>query len=147
AKGLLEPAAFMDVAEASGMISELSLSVMTQALTEARDWPGRLIHFLLASVRLASDFIRSVMRSAVMTIRVFGALPNLPARRTGRWRWRSAGPGRVRRDLMPGRFVQPMFVPDPWHSVVPNLRPVLAASAEDRGSTWLATTTMPGKRR
>jgi diguanylate cyclase (GGDEF)-like protein len=42
AKGLLEPSAFMDVAEASGMISELSLSVMTQALTEARDWPANL---------------------------------------------------------------------------------------------------------
>ena len=42
AKGLLEPSAFMDVAEASGMISELSLSVMVQALTEARDWPGHL---------------------------------------------------------------------------------------------------------
>ena len=41
-KGLLEPAAFMDVAEASGMISELSLSVMVQALTEARDWPSHL---------------------------------------------------------------------------------------------------------
>ena len=35
-KGLLEPSAFMDVAEASGMISELSLSVMVQALTEAQ---------------------------------------------------------------------------------------------------------------
>jgi len=41
-KGLLEPSAFMDVAEASGMISELSLSVMVQALTEARDWPSHL---------------------------------------------------------------------------------------------------------
>lgn len=41
-KGLLEPAVFMDVAEASGMISELSLSVMAQALTEAREWPGHL---------------------------------------------------------------------------------------------------------
>lgn len=41
-KGLLEPAAFMDVAEASGMISELSLSVMAQALSEARDWPAHL---------------------------------------------------------------------------------------------------------
>jgi EAL domain-containing protein (putative c-di-GMP-specific phosphodiesterase class I) len=41
-KGLLEPAAFMDVAEASGMISELSLSVMVQALGEARDWPSDL---------------------------------------------------------------------------------------------------------
>lgn len=42
AKGLLEPEAFMDVAEASGLISDLSLSVMGQALHEARDWPGEL---------------------------------------------------------------------------------------------------------
>jgi len=42
AKGLLEPSEFMDVAEASGLISELSLSVMGQALREARDWPGHL---------------------------------------------------------------------------------------------------------
>jgi diguanylate cyclase (GGDEF)-like protein len=41
-KGLLEPAAFMDVAEASGLISELSLCVMKQALRESRDWPGHL---------------------------------------------------------------------------------------------------------
>lgn len=41
-KGLLEPAEFMDVAEASGLISELSLSVMTQALREAREWPAHL---------------------------------------------------------------------------------------------------------
>ena len=41
-KGLLEPSAFMDVAEASGMISELSLSVTAQALSEAREWPGNL---------------------------------------------------------------------------------------------------------
>jgi diguanylate cyclase (GGDEF)-like protein len=41
-KGLLEPAEFIEVAEASGLISELSLSVMKQALLEARDWPGHL---------------------------------------------------------------------------------------------------------
>jgi len=41
-KGLLEPAEFMDVAEASGLISDLSLSVMSQALHEARDWPGEI---------------------------------------------------------------------------------------------------------
>jgi diguanylate cyclase (GGDEF)-like protein len=41
-KGLLEPAAFMHVAEASGLISELSLSVMGQAFREARDWPAHL---------------------------------------------------------------------------------------------------------
>jgi predicted signal transduction protein with EAL and GGDEF domain len=42
AKGLLEPADFMDVAEASGLVSELSLSVMSQAFREARDWPSHL---------------------------------------------------------------------------------------------------------
>ena len=42
AKGLLEPADFIDVAEASGLISDLSLSVMSQALYEARHWPGEL---------------------------------------------------------------------------------------------------------
>jgi len=41
-KGLLEPAEFMDVAEASGLISDLSLSVMSQALHEARYWPGEI---------------------------------------------------------------------------------------------------------
>ena len=41
-KGLLEPADFMDVAEASGLVSELSLSVMSQAFREARDWPSHL---------------------------------------------------------------------------------------------------------
>ena len=41
-KGLLEPSEFMDVAEASGLISELSLSVMSQAFREARDWPSHL---------------------------------------------------------------------------------------------------------
>ena len=41
-KGLLEPSEFMDIAEASGLISELSVSVMRQALEEARDWPSHL---------------------------------------------------------------------------------------------------------
>jgi len=41
-KGLLEPAEFISVAEASGLISELSLSVMGQAFREARDWPAHL---------------------------------------------------------------------------------------------------------
>ena len=39
-KGLLEPSEFMTVAEASGLISELSLNVMKQALHEAREWPS-----------------------------------------------------------------------------------------------------------
>ena len=41
-KGLLEPTEFMGIAEASGLISELSLSVMSQALLEARNWPSHL---------------------------------------------------------------------------------------------------------
>ena len=42
ARGLLEPAEFIVVAEASGLISELSISVMRQALAEAREWPGEV---------------------------------------------------------------------------------------------------------
>ena len=41
-RGLVEPAEFIVVAEASGLISELSLSVMKQALAEAREWPGEV---------------------------------------------------------------------------------------------------------
>jgi diguanylate cyclase (GGDEF)-like protein len=41
-EGLLEPADFMHVAEATGLISELSLSVMKKALFEARNWPSHL---------------------------------------------------------------------------------------------------------
>jgi diguanylate cyclase (GGDEF)-like protein len=41
-KGVLEPAEFMNVAEGSGLIGELSLCVMKQALQEARDWPNDL---------------------------------------------------------------------------------------------------------
>lgn len=41
-RGLVEPAEFMDVAEASGLIFELSLSVMKQALVEAREWDSDL---------------------------------------------------------------------------------------------------------
>lgn len=41
-KGLLEPSAFLDVAETSGLIGEISMSVMQQALLAARDWPQHL---------------------------------------------------------------------------------------------------------
>ena len=41
-RGVLEPVDFLDVAEASGLIGALSMSVMQQALEEARDWPADL---------------------------------------------------------------------------------------------------------
>jgi len=41
-KGLVEPNDFINVAEGSGLIAELSLSVMKQALHEARSWPAHL---------------------------------------------------------------------------------------------------------
>ena len=41
-RGLVEPVDFIDVAEGSGLIAELSLSVMKQALHEAREWPSHL---------------------------------------------------------------------------------------------------------
>jgi predicted signal transduction protein with EAL and GGDEF domain len=41
-RGFLEPDQFMNIAEGSGLISALSLSVMAQALRESRDWPQHL---------------------------------------------------------------------------------------------------------
>jgi EAL domain-containing protein (putative c-di-GMP-specific phosphodiesterase class I) len=41
-RGFLEPDEFMNIAEGSGLISALSLSVMKQALHESRDWPAHL---------------------------------------------------------------------------------------------------------
>ncbi|MEO5612448.1 MAG: EAL domain-containing protein [Sphingomicrobium sp.] len=39
---LLEPESFLEAAERTGLIGPLSMSVMEQALTEARNWPGHL---------------------------------------------------------------------------------------------------------
>lgn len=41
-RGLLEPATFMDTAETTGLIGPLTISVMQQALEEARNWPQHL---------------------------------------------------------------------------------------------------------
>lgn len=41
-KGLVEPIDFINAAEGSGLIAELSLSVMRKALSEARHWPAHL---------------------------------------------------------------------------------------------------------
>lgn len=41
-RGIVEPEGFLEIAEASGLIGALSLSVMQQALHEARDWPAEL---------------------------------------------------------------------------------------------------------
>lgn len=41
-RGLLEPDSFLAAAESTGLIGPLTMSVMEQALGEARDWPGHL---------------------------------------------------------------------------------------------------------
>lgn len=41
-RGLVSPEAFIPIAEETGMIADLSLSVMRQAFTAARDWSGDL---------------------------------------------------------------------------------------------------------
>jgi len=41
-RGLLEAAAFIDTAERTGLIGPLTLSVLEQALKEAKEWPGHL---------------------------------------------------------------------------------------------------------
>lgn len=42
ARGLMEPAEFLEIAKTNGLISELSLAVMKDALTIARQWPSQL---------------------------------------------------------------------------------------------------------
>ena len=41
-RGVLEPIEFIEIAEATGLISSLSLTVMRQALTETRNWAGEV---------------------------------------------------------------------------------------------------------
>ena len=41
-RGLVEPAEFIEICEASGMIAALSMNVMRKALVEAKDWPADL---------------------------------------------------------------------------------------------------------
>jgi len=41
-RGLLEPATFMEIAETTGLIGPLTISIMQQALEEARSWPSHL---------------------------------------------------------------------------------------------------------
>jgi diguanylate cyclase (GGDEF)-like protein len=41
-RGVVEPAGFLEIAEGSGLIGALSMSVMQQALEEARKWPADL---------------------------------------------------------------------------------------------------------
>ena len=41
-RGFLEAEAFIEVAETTGLIGPLTMSVMEQALKEARDWPPHL---------------------------------------------------------------------------------------------------------
>jgi diguanylate cyclase (GGDEF)-like protein len=42
ARGLLEPVEFIGIAEASGLIAQLSMNVMRQALVETKSWPCEL---------------------------------------------------------------------------------------------------------
>jgi diguanylate cyclase (GGDEF)-like protein len=41
-RGLLDPASFLDTAETTGLIGPLTMSIMEQALQEARNWPPHL---------------------------------------------------------------------------------------------------------
>lgn len=73
--GLITPAHFLDIARESSAISDLTLSVMRQALLAARDWDGRLI--------LAVNFAVSQLRDPWLAQKVIRLLTELgypPAR-------------------------------------------------------------------
>jgi EAL domain-containing protein (putative c-di-GMP-specific phosphodiesterase class I) len=57
-RGLVAPDEFIPVAEECGLIGELSLSVMRQALTEARAWDNRLtVSVNISSVQLEDPWL------------------------------------------------------------------------------------------
>ncbi len=82
-KGLLEPSAFLEAAETSGLISEISLTVMQQALVAARDWPAHLkIAVNMSAVQLkdpllAQRLLRILMVTAFPARRLELEIPEM----------------------------------------------------------------------
>lgn len=72
AQGLLEPSAFLDAAEAGGLIGEISLSVMQQALTTAREWPQ---HLKIAVNMSAAQFKDPLLAQRLLRILMLTAFP------------------------------------------------------------------------
>lgn len=72
ANGVLEPSAFLDVAEASGLIGEISLAVMQQALTAARNWPS---HLKIAVNMSAVQFKDPLLAQRLLRILMVTAFP------------------------------------------------------------------------
>jgi diguanylate cyclase (GGDEF)-like protein len=72
AKGTLEPSAFLSVAESSGLIGEISLSVMQQALTAARNWPP---HLKIAVNMSAVQFKDPLLAQRLLRILMVTAFP------------------------------------------------------------------------
>jgi diguanylate cyclase (GGDEF)-like protein len=75
AKGMLEPADFLEVAQSSGLIGEISLSVMHQALLAAKEWPANL---KIAVNMSAVQFKDPLLSQRILRILT---LTNFPARR------------------------------------------------------------------
>jgi diguanylate cyclase (GGDEF)-like protein len=74
-QGTLEPSAFLEVAESSGLIGEISLSVMEQAMLAARNWPS---HLKIAVNMSAVQFKDPLLAQRLLRIL---ATTNFPARR------------------------------------------------------------------
>ncbi|HEU4651186.1 MAG TPA: EAL domain-containing protein [Croceibacterium sp.] len=74
-KGMLEPPAFLEAAEASGLIGEISLSVMEQAMLAARNWPS---HLKIAVNMSAVQFKDPLLSQRLLRIL---AVTNFPAQR------------------------------------------------------------------
>ena len=69
---MLEPSAFLEVAETSGLIGEISLSVMQQALIAARDWPA---HLKIAVNMSAVQFKDPLLAQRLLRILTVTAFP------------------------------------------------------------------------
>lgn len=65
-RGLIEPPEFLEIAESSGLIGELSLAVMRDALATAAKWPSNL--------RIAVNVSRAQFKDPLLAQRIFKVL-------------------------------------------------------------------------
>ncbi|WEK42818.1 MAG: EAL domain-containing protein [Candidatus Sphingomonas colombiensis] len=98
--GIITPAHFLDIAQESSAISDLTLSVMRQALLAARDWDGRLV--------LAVNFAVSQLRDPWLAQKVIRLLTEL-----------GYPPARLEIELTEGALMDPHGIA---HSIIESLK-------------------------
>ncbi len=116
-QGLLVPDAFIPLAEATGLIDDLTWSLMRQACGDARSWPTHLQLAInisplqLQDCRCPSGSWRSCPRPVSHRADWKSRLPRRPLSRISRQRGRPSSPSRIWDPDRPRRFRDGLFEP------------------------------------